>query len=101
MVLPRSSLKSVFGKKAIYSENYKPISFYDFVSNYYPKDREDQFLIDVQDMNDEAFAKEALEQHYTVSHVVQQKDNTVALAGSFLFCALFLTGISLFFKVVW
>lgn len=100
VVLPRSTLKSVFGKKVQYAGDYKPISFYGFIANHYPKGFEDKLLADTQALNEDDFLKEALEQHYTISHIVQKKDNQIAIAGNLLIWSLLLTAISIFLKLI-
>ncbi len=98
VVLPRASLKHVFGKHSTYSS--KQISFYGFVADYYPKEDSNRFLDEVQQIDEVSLAREALEQHFTISHIVQCKSKLVAVAGYLLQIALVLTVFSMFIKVL-
>lgn len=100
VVLPRASLKHVFGQHIGYVEDFKPISFYGFVADYYPKGEDGRFIDEVKKLDDIALIDEALEQHFTTSHVVQAKSKCVAISGLFLKTALLLTGLALFLKVL-
>jgi hypothetical protein len=100
VVLPRASLKHVFGRHSTYVEGFKPISFYGFVADHYPKGQDGRFINEVKKLDEAALIDEALEQHFTTSHIVQAKSNCVAIAGLFLKTALLLTGVALFLKVL-
>ena len=100
VVLPCCTLKQVFGRNLAYVEDFKPISFYGFVAGNYPKGQDGRFIKDVMELDEKDLAKEALEQHFTISHVVQSKSNSVAIAGHFLKIALLLIGAGLFKKVL-
>lgn len=100
VVLPRVSLKQVFGRRSTHLYRFRAISFYGFVSEYYPKEQDTRFLDDVKKLDEAALIDEALEQHFMISHVVQAKSNCVARAGLLLQIALFLTGTALFMKVL-
>jgi len=100
VVLPRASLKHVFGRHATYVEGFKPISFYGFVADHYTKGEDGRFINEVKNLDDAALIDEALEQHFTTSHIVQAKSKCVAIAGLFLKTALLLTGVALFLKVL-
>ena len=80
-VIPRGTLSEALGKKAKYAPGFKPISFYGFVASKYPAGKIHDFVIDVRNLDEELLATEALEQHYTISHVVQRKAARVVLAG--------------------
>lgn len=81
VVLPRVTLTQAFGKKLTYAKNYRSISFFGYVADYYPVSEHAKFIADVNAMSEKDFAKEALEQHYTICHVLQQKSRGVAIAG--------------------
>jgi len=81
VVLPRITLRQAFGQKLTYSETHKPISFFGYVADtYHPKEHM-AFVAHVDAMGEKELAREALEQHYTICHILQQKSNGVALAG--------------------
>jgi hypothetical protein len=100
IVLPRASLKYIFGRHTSYVEGFKPISFYGFVADHYPKGEDGRFLDEVKKLDEAALIDEALEQHFTTSHVVQAKSNCVAVAGLFLKASILLTGAALFSKAI-
>lgn len=100
IVLPRASLKHVFGRHSTYVEGFKPISFYGFVADHYPKGDDGRFLDEVKKLDEAALIDEALEQHFTTSHVVQAKSKCVAVSGLFLKASILLTGAALFSKAL-
>ena len=81
VVLPRTKLKQIFGKPLEYTKGNHPVSFFGFVASNYPIEKHTDFLNYVNNMDEEAFLNEAIEQHYTISHVVHKKSNNVACAG--------------------
>ena len=99
-VLPRATLKQVFGRHTTHIYRFKPISFYGYVAEYYSKDNDAQFLSDVKNLDDTTLVDEALEQHFMISHVVQAKSHCVARSGLLLKIALLLTGAALSLKVI-
>lgn len=100
VVLPRASLTRIFGRNIAYVEGFKPISFYGFVADNYPKGEDGRFLEEVKTLDEVALMDEALEQHFTLSHVVQKKSNYVVIAGRLLVIALILAATALFSKVL-
>lgn len=80
-MLPRTNLSDALDKPAQYSARHKPISFFAYVAQNYPKERHEDFMRDVGAMDESVLAREALEQHYTTSHVVQRKAEAVTWAG--------------------
>lgn len=81
VVLPRTKLQHAFGQSVEYTSNYEPVSYFGFVATTYPSERHADFLSRVDGLDELAFAREALEQHYTTCHVVQKKASGVAYAG--------------------
>lgn len=100
VVLPRSSLRKVFGKEIQYTDGFKAISFYGYVAEHYPKGQGDMFIAEVEAMDTAVLAHEVLEQHYTTCHVVQKKSIWVARAGWVLIIAFVFIGIALILKVM-
>lgn len=98
VVLPRATLRHVFGCNAAYIEDFKPISFYGFVADYYPKGEDGRFISDVKKFDEAMLIDEALEQHFTISHVVQTKSKFIAIAGISLQISLLLIIAALFTK---
>jgi hypothetical protein len=99
-VLPRASLKHVFGRGLAYADGFKPISFYGFVADHYPKGQDGRFIAEVKQLDEASLIDETLEQHFTTSHIVQRKSRLVAIAGLFLTIALLLTSSALFLKAI-
>jgi hypothetical protein len=78
-----------------YTSNYKAVSFFSYIAANYPHEKHSDFIADVDAMNDEDFAREALEQHFTISHIVQKKTDGVVRAGGLWIIATTLTVIAL------
>lgn len=98
IVLPRTKLSTIFGKETSYQPHYAPISFFAHVASAYPATAWDTYRQKVETMDENAFALEALEQHFTISHTLQKKSAALSNAGVFLLGAVFLTGIALALK---
>jgi putative intracellular protease/amidase len=81
VILPRVILFHAFGKHLVYADDYHPITFFSYVAEKYPTEKHQQFLELVDSMDEKAFAREAIEQHYTISHILQRKSKGVAIAG--------------------
>ena len=98
VVLPRTTLKHALGKDLKYSSGYKAISFYGYVATTYPHDKHKEFMSDVNAIDEEGFIQEALEQHYTISHVVQKKSNRVVWAGYLWLIAVIVVTAAMYMK---
>lgn len=81
VVLPRVSLRHAFGSTQEYKNGYEPVSFYGYVANNFPLDSHGAYVALVVSMDEKALAREALEQHYTLCHVLQRKSRGIAWAG--------------------
>lgn len=81
VVLPRVSLRHAFGRDLTYTNGHQPISFFTYVADNFPADKHAKFVALVDAMDEKALAREALEQHYTICHVLQRKSRGVAWAG--------------------
>lgn len=95
VVLPRFTFKNMAGHGSGLKDSVKPISFYGFVAQNYSPDSYGKFIKDVEKMDEGALAREALDQHFTTSHVAQYKANLLLLSGGLFFLALILTLIAL------
>lgn len=98
VVSPRTTLKHAFGMDLEYTNGYRAVSFFGDVARNYPPDKHEEFMSAVNAMDEAAFIREALEQHYTISHVVQKKSDGVARASILLFLAIIITIVALFVK---
>ena len=85
IVLPRTKLSAIFGKETDYQSHYAPISFFAYRQK-------------VDAMDENAFALEALKQHFTISHTLQKKSSVLSNAGTFLIGSVFLTAVALALK---
>jgi hypothetical protein len=81
VVVPRITLPQIHKRKAAYKDTYKAISFWGYVAHTYPVEKVDQFFNDVGAMTYADLAREALEQHHTNCHVVQEKMRMVAISS--------------------
>lgn len=98
VVLPRTTLAHAFGAPLEYSNNHKAISFFSYIAANYPHEKHSKFIAEVDAMNEEDFAHEALEQHFTISHIVQKKSDGVVRAGILWFIASAFTVLALVIK---
>jgi hypothetical protein len=98
VVSPRTTLKHAFGLDLEYTKGYRAVSFFGDVARNYPHDKHEKFMAAVNAMDEEAFAREALEQHYTISHIVQKKSDGVARASMLWFLAVIVIIVALFVK---
>lgn len=98
VVSPRTTLKHAFGLDLDYSEGYRAVSFFGDVARNFPNKKHEEFIAKVDAMDAKAFAREALEQHYTISHVVQKKSDGIARASLLWFLAVIIVVIALFVK---
>lgn len=81
VILPRTKLEQAFKRDTAYTEGYEPMSYFGYVATRYSLDQHEKFFSVVDAMDEAAFAQEALEQHFTISHIAQKKASGVALAG--------------------
>jgi len=95
VVLPRTTLAHAFGAPLEYTKNYKAVSFFSYIAANYPHEKHAEFIAEIGAMSEEDFAQEALEQHFTISHIVQKKSDGVARAGLLWFVATSFTVIAL------
>jgi hypothetical protein len=90
-IAPRQSLRALFGKSIVWSQDYKPFSFYAFIATAYrPRDFE-SLAAEMGKLDEANLAREALEQHFTVSHVVYGKSLWVARSCYLSMLAILLT----------
>lgn len=100
VVLPRATLSAGMKTPMKYQGGFKPVSFYGFVASTYPAGKFEEFRRDVICLDEDALARESLEQHYVISHIVQQKSDGVRHAGVVWLCALFLAAVAMVVKAV-
>lgn len=98
VVLPRTTLAHAFGAPLEYTKIHKAISFYGYVAANYPHQEHSNFIADVNAMSEEDFAREALEQHFTISHIVQKKSDGIVRSGIIWLLAIACTAVALAIK---
>lgn len=77
VIAPRESLSNLVGKKSPWTSEYKPLSFYGYIASRYGNNGLKDMISEFRKLEVDAFAYEALEQHYTISMAVQRKSNWV------------------------
>lgn len=88
VIAPRESLSILVGKRSPWTAKYKPLSFYGYIAKQYGKDGLKNMVRDFRELGTEAFAYEALEQHYSISQVIQRKSNWVFRSAALTFMSL-------------
>lgn len=94
-IAPRQSLRAVFGRSINWTGDYQPFSFYAFIATKYKPGDFELLASSVDRCEEKDFAREALEQHFTVSHVVYNKSLWVTRAGYLSMFAIFFTTLGL------
>lgn len=94
VALPRESLKDIFGKGIRWHADYKPVSYYGFISKEYGKRDFEKLKVYADRLTDAQLADEALEQHFVISHTAARKSGFVKIAGLLLLAAASLSGLA-------
>ncbi len=92
VALPRESLTAIFGRGIRWHGDYKPVSYYGFISQAYGKTDFAKLKDYVGGLTPAQLAEEALEQHFVLSHVAARKSGFVTIAGFLLLAAASLSG---------
>ncbi len=92
---PGQSLSSIFSGKVNWVNLGSLISFYGYIASAYGNTEFEKFKRDADALTLAELAREALEQHFLISHVVARKSSWVTRATYLLLVAAFLTGIAL------
>ncbi|WP_426161619.1 Pycsar system effector family protein [Pseudoduganella sp. R-34] len=88
VITPRESLSILVGRRSPWTAKYKPLSFYGYIAKKYGKGGLINMIKDFRELETEAFAYEALEQHHSLSQVVQRKSNWVFRSAALTFMSL-------------
>lgn len=96
IVIPRPSL----GARVAARRRSPPISFYGFVASAYGEGEFPRFERELAEFDDEDFAREALEEHFVVSRIVQAKATWVSVSGALTLFGMALAGVALLVKTV-
>lgn len=94
VALPRESLAAIFGKDIRWHGNYKPVSYYGFISQSYGQMDFAKFKDYASGLTQAQLAEEALEQHFVLSHAAARKSGFVKIAGFLLLAAASLSGLA-------
>ncbi len=98
-IIPRERLSVLFGGTADWSAEYRPFSFYGFIAARYKPADFAKLEADLGGLDEAALAKEALEQHFTNSHVVLAKSVCVTRSGYLTLVAILFAGAASILKV--
>lgn len=100
VVLPRLNLKWIMGQDMDFSDDFKPVSFFNFISVKYKADATEQYVQDMQGMDLYGFQREALGQHLVISHRLKQKSDHVRNAGALAMIGLVVAAIAVFCTIL-
>lgn len=95
-VFPVESLTAALRRPTRYVDGFKAISFYGYVASNYPEHT--QFERDVWVMGEEELAREALEQHFVISHIVRAKSQRLTRSALAWIAALTFTALAMVLK---
>jgi hypothetical protein len=98
-VAPREKLSTLVGRKSPWTPTFKPLSFYGYVAKHYGKDGLREMVNDFRVLDEAGFAYEALEQHFSISLVIQRKSNWVYRAAACTVSSIALVGVALFLRL--
>ena len=96
IIVPRPSVARGAGAKRA----YRPVSFYGYVADRYAASDFEGFERDLARFDEADFAREALEEHFTVSRIVRAKAAWVAVSGGLTLTSMALTGSALLVKTL-
>ncbi len=101
IIIPRQTPSVVLGRRMGWQGEYRPISFYGFVASRYADTDFRRFESDVAELDAADFSREALEQHFTVSRIVQAKSAWVTISGQLTLASMALAGAALLLKTIY
>lgn len=88
VIAPREGLSILVGKRSPWTDEYKPLSFYSYIAKKYGKGGLKDMVRDFRKLETEAFVYEALEQHHSISQVIQRKSDWVFRSAALTFISL-------------
>lgn len=100
VITPREKLSMLVGKKSPWTQEYKPMSFYGYIARRYGANGLRDMVNEFRSLDEEAFAYEALEQHFNISMVIQRKSGWVFRAGVFTLSSLVCIGAGIFIRIL-
>lgn len=98
--LPRESLANIFGHGMRWHESYKPLSYYGFVAQAYGKKDFEKLKEYADTLSHVQLAKEALEQHFVISHAIARKSGFLKIAGFLLILAVSLAIVAVLARLI-
>jgi len=96
IIIPRAAI----GRLGAGSAQYRPISFYGYVARVYAAEEFGRFESDLAKLDDADFAREAMEEHFTVSRIVEAKATWVSVSGGLTLASMALAGLALLVKTM-
>jgi hypothetical protein len=100
IIIPRQTFSTLIGRKRAFEGEFRPFSFYGYVATRYSDDGFSRFEADLARLDEADFSREALEQHFTVSRIVEAKSERVTLAVRLTMLSMALAGIGLIVKTI-
>jgi hypothetical protein len=100
VITPREKLSALVGRKSRWTEKYKPISFYGYIAKHYAEDGFEVLESDLAMMDEADFAREALEQHFAISRIIQKKSEWIQRAAFLTFAAVLCISAGLIIRIV-
>jgi hypothetical protein len=98
VISPRGTLSTIVGKATRWTTKYKPVSFYGYVAKNYGQNEFERLESDLAQMDSADFAREALEQHFAISRIIQLKSDWVLRAAFLTVLAILFAGVGLLVK---
>jgi pycsar effector protein len=95
IIIPRAAI----GRRAASSDG-RPVSFYGYVATAYAAGDFQHFERDLAKLDDADFAREALQEHFTVSRIVEAKATWVSVSGVLTLASMALAGLALLVKTM-
>jgi hypothetical protein len=96
IVIPRPSTTS----RRTPDRDHRAVSFYGYVAERYADDDFPKFARDLEQLDDADFSREALAEHFIVSHIVTRKSHWVAISGGLTLTSMALAGVALLVKTI-
>lgn len=95
VVLPRIGLKAIFSNHQVHQPDHQAFSFYGYVASKYSAGAFNYFKEEMDRVKEADYLTEALEQHFTISHVALKKTRWVARSGWALIFSVAITLVAL------
>ena len=101
IIIPRQTTSAVMSRRTGLHGEIKPVSFYGYVATQYAGADFQKFEAVVTALDEGDFAREALEQHFIVSRIVEAKSGWVTISGRLTLASAVLAGAALLLKTLY